>query len=321
MSPNGVSLDSVYGTAADDKTFIVTGDRVRVRGIAVMAQWYLLRITPGSKTVARLTPLPIPVHEMPAGVALSPDGTKVAVALPATAPAVLQVYSVATGALLRNWSAPTGQIMAVKAQPGSWQFTANVLRWSADGRKLGFTWNATEIRELDATAPNGNLLATSSTLTASGTVYTPAGTSVACNPTQGWDLVDGGSGFICAGTWRTAGAVPGTGTAAGSGQASAGKCPGSQLVTFGFELVTPYGQGGTGSRQLAPVAVCTAQVQPADGAYIAWANADGSVVIGSQAWDGHSRFGIFKGNAFTPLPQLPPSLPVPTGILDGTDAW
>ncbi|HEY6789185.1 MAG TPA: hypothetical protein VI365_17920, partial [Trebonia sp.] len=94
-SPTGVYLNDVYGTADDDRTFIVTGSVVR--GVSTRPLWYLLRITPGSKIPARLTPLPIPVRQQPAGVAISPDGTKLAVAL-SGAPAVLRVYSVATGA-------------------------------------------------------------------------------------------------------------------------------------------------------------------------------------------------------------------------------
>jgi hypothetical protein len=36
------------------------------------------------------------------------------------------------------------------------------------------------------------------------------------------------------------------------------------------------------------------------------AHADGSVIIGSQVWAGHERFGIFRGGNFTPLPALSP---------------
>ena len=46
---------------------------------------------------------------------------------------------------------------------------------------------------------------------------------------------------------------------------------------------------------------CSAQAAYPDGAYIGWANADGSVVIGSLVWDGHVRFGLFRDGRFTPL--------------------
>jgi hypothetical protein len=69
------------------------------------------------------------------------------------------------------------------------------------------------------------------------------------------------------------------------------------------------------------VTECSGQVQAGDGAYIGWSNADGTVMIGSLVWNGHSRFGIFRGGHFTPLPALPISMPAPAGILPGTDAW
>jgi hypothetical protein len=66
---------------------------------------------------------------------------------------------------------------------------------------------------------------------------------------------------------------------------------------------------------------CPGKAQAGDGAYIGWSNADGSVLIGSLVWDGHVRFGIFRGQQFTPLPALPLSFPPPVGVLSGTDAW
>ena len=127
-APAGVFLTAVYGAAADDRTFIVTGVRP---GAGAGTVWYLLRIAPGSNEAARLTPLPVPVRQSPAVAALSPDGTELAVALPGS-PATLRVYSVATGALLRAWStSASGELTAEKVAPGSRQFSATVLRWSA----------------------------------------------------------------------------------------------------------------------------------------------------------------------------------------------
>ena len=47
--PHGVYLEEIYGAAADDRTFIAMGDRLRGpdEGTAV---WYLLRIDPGGRT-------------------------------------------------------------------------------------------------------------------------------------------------------------------------------------------------------------------------------------------------------------------------------
>ena len=63
-----------------------------------------------------------------------------------------------------------------------------------------------------------------------------------------------------------------------------------------------------------------------DGAYVAWANADGSVVIGSEIWDGHLRFGLFRDGRYAALPALPVTVPVPPAhppppTLIGTYDW
>ena len=66
---------------------------------------------------------------------------------------------------------------------------------------------------------------------------------------------------------------------------------------------------------------CSAHAAYPDGAYIGWANADGSVVIGSLVWDDHVRFGLFRDGRFTALPSLPVSVPVPIAVLIGTYDW
>jgi hypothetical protein len=301
--PAGVYLQGVYGAAADDRTFIATGARLPGHGSGTA--WYLLRIAPGSGTPARLTPLPIPVRQSPAGVALSPDGAEVAVALPGS-PATLRVYSVATGALLRQWSTTAhGELTAEKVPAGGWQFTAMVLRWSADGRQLAFGWNATAIRLLDATAPDGDLITSSKAVAGIGIGY-GLGSSTVCNAAQGWQPVtvtkgaEAGQGIVCAGGEETY------------------TSPARNSV--GFLLSTKNSQGD-GFLGLDSGSACPGLSPPDNGAYLGWASADGSVVIGSEVCGGHARFGVFAGSQFTPLPAPPDSLPVPAGVMDGTVAW
>jgi hypothetical protein len=303
-APAGVFLEAVYGAAADDRTFIVTGQRPH--GADAGTVWYLLRIDPGSGVRARLTPLPIPVRQGPAGAALSPDGTELAVALPGS-PATLRVYSVATGALLREWSTTaSGELSAKKVPSGSWQFTAMVLRWSSDGRQLAFTWNASAIRVLDATAPDGDLIARSEldAGTAIGTGYGLDGVSNTCDAAQGWQPIT-----------VTQGAAAGQGTVC-AGSAQFGN---PQRNSIGF--LRSYGNSHEGVEGLESGSYCSAAAEPVSGAYIGWASADGSEVIGSQVCGRQSRFGIFRGSTFTPLPALPSSLPLPAGVMDGTVAW
>ena len=301
--PAGVSLQGVYGAAADDRTFIVTGARLPGHGSGTA--WYLLRIAPGSATPARLTPLPIPVRPSPAGVALSPDGTEVAVALPGS-PAAVRVYSVATGALLRQWSTTApGELTAEKVPASGWQFTARVLRWSADGRQLAFAWNASAIRELAPTAPSGNLLTASKEVGWIGTGYDSLG-SFTCRAAQGWQLITiaqgaaAGRGTVCAGYAQT--------------------YTRTKQNSVGFLRATQNSQGG-GYGGLESGSGCPSVSPPDNGAYLGWASADGSVVIGSEVCGGHARFGVFSGSKFTSLPALPSSGPGPDGLMDGTVAW
>ena len=314
VEPHGVYLEEIYGAAADDRTFIAMGDRLGGAdgGTAV---WYLLRIDPGARTPARLTQVPIPVQQNPAGVAISPDGTEVAVAL-AGRPATVRIYSIATGKMVRTWSATVPGSVAVEswtASGESSQFTAaRVLRWSSDGRRLAFAWNSTAIRVLDVSSPNGNLITSSSVVAAIGTTVNKH-SSVTCNASQGWQLIAGGQEVICAGSVQ----ADGPPTSAGSG----GTCTSRGRTSIGFLEETKDGKGSVPTSLVDFEPECSAQAGDTDGAYIGWANADGSVVIGSQVWDGHVRFGLFRDGRFTPLPALPVSVPVPTGVLIGTYDW
>jgi hypothetical protein len=308
-APDNVYLTGVYGTADADSTFIVTG--VLVHGPDSNTMFYLLRIAPGSSDPVRWIPLQVPDLPSPAGVALSPTGTELAVAL-AGSPATLRVYSVATGALLRSWStAAPGDIRAEKVPPGSWQFTAMALRWSADGQQLAFAWDASAIRVLSASTPDGDLIGRSRLLATIGKTYDTLG-SFTCTAAQGWQLVAGGQGILCAG-----GSEEDRYSCAG---ATNGKCSFIKQLPIGFFQQFPDGQGGTESELLDGKSGCT-NPQPVNGAYLGWANADGSVIIGSEVCDGQSRFGIFRGSHFTVLPALPGSVPVPAGVLVGTVAW
>ena len=310
--PHGVYLEGIYGAAADDRTFIAMGDRLGGpdRGSAV---WYLLRVDPGGAAAARLTQVPIPVRQNPAGVAISPDGTELAVAL-AGSPATVRIYSIPTGKVLRSWSATVPGQLAVEsasAAGGSSQFTAaKVLRWSPDGQQLAFAWNSTAIRVLNVSAPDGNLIDSSSLVAAIGTTVNKD-SSVTCNASQGWQLIAGGQGIICAGGMRL---VPLT-----TGVVSGGSCSPSLRTYIGFLVKTTSDQGDVAAN-LADIEPECAASYP-DGAYLGWANANASVVIGSLVWDGHVRFGLFRDGRFTPLPALPVSVPVPTGVLIGTYDW
>lgn len=147
--PAGGTFAGVTG-AADDRTFVVDTEPGSPGDESAPIEprtWYLLRIAPGSAHPARLTRLPIPVTTLGTDVeaiALSPDGSKLAVAVQLgyptdtfNSPAYLRVYSVATGAMLRSWSASDGN-----AAFGGPTFGVpdrnDVLSWRDDGGALSF---------------------------------------------------------------------------------------------------------------------------------------------------------------------------------------
>jgi hypothetical protein len=127
-------------------------------------KFFLLRLSAGGH-VKRLTPLPIPREPARAeisGFALTPNGTKLAVALRGgdggPGPQI-QVFSLPTG-VERVWTWPGGGPITNNAGG-----EGEVLSWTADGRTLAFQqWvagNYIHLRLLDTTTPGGSLPAAS----------------------------------------------------------------------------------------------------------------------------------------------------------------
>ena len=83
----------------------------------------------------------------------------------------------------------------------------------------------------------------------------------------------------------------------------------------------PHRRGGGAYEGLDIGSSCDSQAEPVNGAYLGWSNLDGSEVIGSQVCGGRSRFGIFRGGTFPPVPAPPNSLSVSPGVMDGTVTW
>ena len=181
-APAGGTFVGVTG-AAGDRTFVVDavhgGMGYGAGNYAAAAgrprTWYLLRIFPGSAQPVRLTPLPIPAtakRTVVHGIALSPDGSRLAVTLRpdeadrAFGPAELRVYSVATGRVLGSWTAPALSTVIPWGSNGIDSNTA--LTWLGDGHTLALestrvsgTDYTTTIRALDVDRPGTNLIASS----------------------------------------------------------------------------------------------------------------------------------------------------------------
>jgi len=121
-----------------------------------------------------LARLPIPTETGITGLALSPDGSKLAVSflpVPGQAGSKIEVFSLATGAG-REWVWPGRGTIGQIAMP----VTSGGLQWEADNRTLMFQvttrtpngWPA-QLYLLDTAAPGGSLLASSARIPIPGT--------------------------------------------------------------------------------------------------------------------------------------------------------
>jgi hypothetical protein len=166
-----------YGTfsaaaAGDGRTFVLAANRwkvVRANGgtftEATATKFFLLRLGAGGRP-GQLTPLPVPAMPRGAeisGFALTPGGTKLAVALRGGVNGgpgpEIQVFSLPSGAE-RVWTWPGGGPITNNASG-----EGAVLSWTADGRTLAFQqWvagNIIHLRLLDTATPGGSLQAAS----------------------------------------------------------------------------------------------------------------------------------------------------------------
>jgi hypothetical protein len=197
--PTGATFAGVTG-AADDRTFVLDSVQLAAgRGGMLWANqprtWYLLRIRPGASPVKTLTRLnlPLPSAADINGIALSPDGTRLAVfyqvarkgdGFPYSGPFTLGIYSVATGTALRTWTGtdPYHGSYGYGENDGLPDPTAN-LTWTSDGQRLAFAYRSSKgptaslyLRELRLTGPGTDLF-TDSTVIAEIAVSTTNGRS------------------------------------------------------------------------------------------------------------------------------------------------
>jgi hypothetical protein len=180
--PTGSTFVGVTG-AADDRTFVLDSVQIApVSGLLSATQqrtWYLLRIRPGATPVATVTRLnfPVPSAADTSGIALSPDGTKLAMfyqvartgdGFPYSGPFTLAIYSVATGAVLRSWTGTNPSHGSLAYGSNDLPDSNDLLTWTSDGQRLAFDYRGSNsgdaslyLREVDLTGPGGDLFADS----------------------------------------------------------------------------------------------------------------------------------------------------------------
>jgi hypothetical protein len=176
--------------AADDRTFVLAAQQPplaaprqklarssggRSAGVAQRpTRLFVLRLDPGGAAATartRLTALPlsyVPAGTTATGLALSPDGTRLAVSVAAdegAGPAQLRVVDLASG-IQRAWS-PTACRRCGPARLGLGAGLSHGygwLSWAADDRTLAFVWSGRDngqVRLLDTAKPGTGLLADS----------------------------------------------------------------------------------------------------------------------------------------------------------------
>jgi hypothetical protein len=247
--PPGMTFSMVTATSEAEE-FLVAAQRRQPSGAvnAAPVDLYVLQLGTPPEDVT-LSPLPVPT--IPAAqfwsAILSPDGSKLAVALTAgpvgrgAARPEVRVYPLA-GGTATTWSAtaPGQGFNGPRQDPA-------LLSWSADGRLLGVNWRGPVpgLRVLNTEAPGGSLLAASRMITL------PEG-QPATTPSCDSDalLTASAAMVVCAGHGASHGAP--------DGQAfpSSGGSPASLLrfdATTGHPLsaiVPPTGVGGKPVREV-----------------------------------------------------------------------
>jgi hypothetical protein len=300
-----------YGTfiaataATDDRTFVLAATPWAVHhadgGVSIPespTKFFLLRLGPGART-ARLTTLPIPRQRATASdIALSPDGTRLAVAsrdASAGGPAI-HVFSLANGSQ-RVWTWPQGGPITNNAGNNG-----EVLSWTADGRTMAFQqWaagNIIDLRLLDTTAPGGSLQAASRLL-----LRWPGDGAT-------WHFVHGKISNVLFGPSAV---ITPDGTKIVAATVSETKHPLSSELAF-TEFSAATGKAVDVLSRWDLPGLYPGQIQD-----VLWTNSSGSALIvlahkpGVPAKDPHSidaagygiEFGVLNGNRFTPLPGAP----------------
>ena len=166
--PRGYSSFTWVSAAADGRTFVLAahgpGPATAPRRARDRTAFFLLRLDPPAGT-ARLAPLPVPPQPDPprlgdpiSGIALSPDGSELAVAMGTQSGASgLKLFDLRSGSV-RVWRGT--RRAHVHGYIAADELGANPLSWTADGRTIAvdeWVGNTINVRLLDTTAAGSNL--------------------------------------------------------------------------------------------------------------------------------------------------------------------
>lgn len=277
-----------YGTftwvtaAADGRTFVLAAQPWRAAGDLEPTVFFQLRLNAAGRP-AGLTALPIPAEPSRAwvdGIALSPDASRLAVAVDQAIPEVnpkVEVFTLATGAV-REWEWRGNGWIGNNKPIGS------PLSWAADGRTLAFQItpaNGTiEVRLLDTATPGGNLQSSALALEwTKGEVVGAHGVVITGSRTDPGDSLDGYNALL---------------TPDGARIVSVTDLNGSPAMTTEFSVSTGWIAGLLGAQELGSTVSTVRPVQD-----VLWSGTTGSTVVVLTSSYGAA---VLSGNQFTPIP-------------------
>jgi hypothetical protein len=287
--------------AADDRTFVldaqnqVNGPRVTWPG---QPQFTLLQLTASGteQSYTRLALAPLPAGAAVSGLALTSDGSKLAVAFDENAQGwpkpqtvlEIRVYTLATGAY-RSWSTRgSDDAEAPNGFTGSSTDGSESISWGADSQTLAIDWtNASVIgvRLLDTAASGDNLIADSRLAVTEMTFSGHSGP-----PTFPFPKKDEVSQCVTDSIMSADGSSVVCGYATNLG--------GKQTTTGFIRYSTSTGQ------PVALVGVYQLPGQIGGDINLFWSNATGSVLIGSVGMSSGIRTCVIEGQNFIPLPGI-----------------
>ena len=309
-APRGQDFATVT-PGQDDRTFVLGSRPAPVIGKPLLfgaTRWYLVRLRPGASgttVTATMRELPVRVPESVTATALSPDGTRLAVASqsggvgqPGTKPKPLtlrlRIYSTATGKVLREWSGTIPQ----------WQDSVSLLTWTDGGRQIAIDLSGSprlEVRLLRAGNSGHDLFADSRlawSVPEPSTYYVTrehpftCGTWGAPDPLitpDGQTIVCGASSIFAKPTVN-----PGGGQCGGPAWSSGGVMEYSAATGKLTRALYRYESNCLPESALGPVAPL-------------WTSNSGDTVLAFFDFGYRFRFGVIRQGTFTSLP-LPPAL-------------
>ena len=169
-----------FAGAANGRAFVLAANRYRYTKTGneyykldqrTPLRFMTLRITPADRTQSSALSLPETLTEAQAPtLALSPDGTRLAVAYGGSGkPAVVQVITLANGRMTQ-WESPAPAATPVLGGPGTWTANGRILAIGQIVIQPGgiISSSPTQMRLLDTATPSRNLAAASKLVTLQG---------------------------------------------------------------------------------------------------------------------------------------------------------